>query len=175
MKEAELSMLQRLGASEDSILVVQTNLANTYSNLGRLEEALQLERDVYSGELKLCGEENERTLVSANNYSCSLINLKRFEEAKALLRKSVPTARRVLGENHQLTLKMRKIYARALYQNTSATLDDLREAVTSLEEIERITQRVFGGANPLTLTIEGGLREARAALAARETQPSARA
>ena len=50
-----------------------------------------------------------------------------------------------------------------------ATLDDLREAVTTLEDAERIGRRVLGGANPITTGIEGNLRDARAALRARET------
>ena len=50
---------------------------------------------------------------------------------------------------------------------------DLREAVETLEETERIAQRVLGGAHPVTAGIERHLRAARAALAAREaTQPS---
>ena len=49
------------------------------------------------------------------------------------------------------------------------TLDDLREAVTTLEETERTARRVFGGAHPLTQEIEHHLRDARAALCARET------
>ena len=53
-----------------------------------------------------------------------------------------------------------------------ATLDDLREAVTTLEEAGRIARRVFSGAHPLTETIEGGLQDARAALRARETPPT---
>jgi hypothetical protein len=52
----------------------------------------------------------------------------------------------------------------------SATLDDLREAVTTLEDTERIARRVFGGAHPLTTDIERDLQNARAALRARETQ-----
>ena len=64
---------------------------------------------------------------------------------------------------------MRSIYATALYCDTCATLDDLREAVTTLEDAERATRRVFGGAHPLTVDIEGDLRHARAALRARET------
>ena len=56
----------------------------------------------------------------------------------------------------------------ALYRNNSATLDDLREAVTTLEETARTTRRVMGGAHPLTVAIETALREARAALRARE-------
>ena len=128
-----------------------------------------MRRDVYSGFLKFRGEEHVNTLTSANNYAHCLLSLRRFEEAKALLRKSVPTARRVIGENDQLTLKMRKIYARALYEDPSATLDDLREAATTLEETERIARRVFGDAHPNTAGIEVALGEARAALGARET------
>ena len=56
----------------------------------------------------------------------------------------------------------------------NATLDDLREAVTTLEDVAPITRRVLGGAHPLVQSIERHLRNARAALAARET-PSANA
>ena len=56
----------------------------------------------------------------------------------------------------------------ALYSDDAATLDDLREAATTLEEIEPIAQRVFGGAHPTARTMEKSLRNARAALRARE-------
>ena len=98
---------------------------------------------------------------------------KRFEEAKSLLCKTIPVARRVLGESHEVTLKLRLIYAVALYKDDGATLDDLREAVTTLVEIGRIARRVLGGAHPITTGIEYCLQEeARAALAALQT-PSA--
>ena len=86
-----------------------------------------------------------------------------------MLGKTVPVARRVLGETDRLTLKMRWCYAHALYLDPGATLADLREAVNTLEEIERIARRVLGGAHPLTVNIEGCLRQARAVLRARET------
>ena len=60
-------------------------------------------------------------------------------------------------------------YAKALYHDDSATLDDLREAVTTLEDIERTARRVLGGAHPFTGNIGGSLRNARAVLRARET------
>ena len=83
--EAELSMNRRLGASEANILRVQGNLAVTYASLERLTEALHTRRDVYSGQLKLNGEENSQTILAAYNYATSLANLQRFEEALSLI------------------------------------------------------------------------------------------
>ena len=84
------------------------------------------------------------------------------------MRKTTPVAHRVFGESHDLTLRMRWNYAQALHKDGDAKLDDLREAVTTLEETERIARRVIGGANPLTVNIGRELRNARAALHARE-------
>ena len=174
VQEAELAMYRRHGASERDILCVQGNLAGTYRFLGRDEQALQMKRDVYSGYLKLDGEEHKETLRAAKNYADSLLRLQHFEDAKALLRKTIPVARRVIGEDNLLTLEMRRIYARALYEDDDATLDDLREAVATLEDAIRIARRVLGGAHPITTGIEDELQEARAALRARETPPGTR-
>ena len=51
-------------------------------------------------------------------------------------------------------------------------LGELREAVDTLEDTTRIARRVLGGAHPLTAGFEEDLRDARAALRARETPPS---
>ena len=82
----------------------------------------------------------------------------------------MPVARRVLGEGRDLTLSMRKGYAKALCLDANATLDDVREAVTTLEDAGRIARRVLGVAHPLTAGIEDELRQARVVLRARETQ-----
>ncbi len=162
--EAELAMARRLGASEEDILVLQTNLACTYGRLGRLEQALRIERDVYRGRLKLNGEESRATLLAATNYASTLFERSLHSEAKPLMRKLIPVARRILGESDSLMLTMRKNYARALYLDAGATLDNLREAVTMLEETARTARRVFGGAHPTTVGIGGALQDARAAL-----------
>ena len=96
----------------------------------------------------------------------------RFEEAKSLLRTSIPVARRVLGEDNVTTLSMRWTFAAALFEDPAATLDDLREAVTTLEDTARTVRRVFGASHPLTreFCIELELGAARAALAERETR-----
>ena len=80
----------------------------------------------------------------------------------------MPLARRVLGENHHITLRMRSFYAETVYADADATLDDLREAVATLEETAPTARRVLGSANPLAAAIEGSLQTARAALRARE-------
>ena len=84
----------------------------------------------------------------------------------------MPVARRVLGEGNLITLWFMSTYAESLYKDNGATLDDFREAVTTLEDTERIARRVLGGAHPLAVHIEESLQEARAALRARETPPT---
>ena len=58
-------------------------------------------------------------------------------------------------------------YARALFCCDDATLDDRREAVATLEEVEGIARRVFGSAHPMTKEIGDHLRLTRAAPRAR--------
>jgi hypothetical protein len=152
------------------MLAIRNNLANSYAIVGRGKEALRIRRDVYYGQLKL--KNNVETLRAANNYALSLIDLKHSEEAKPLLRQTIPIARRVLGNNDETRLRMGWYYAAALYLDAGATLDELREAVTTLEDVERIARRVFGGAHPIVMGVEDDLQDARAALRARETPPS---
>ena len=153
--------------TESNILIAQSNLANTYQILGQAEKALRARRDTYSGWLKLKGEDDAATLCEASNLAFALASLVRFDEAKALLRRMMPVARRAVGSSHITTLRTRFIYAAALYEDPAATLDDLREAVTTLEDTIRIARRVLGGVHPTTEGIEQDLRDARAALRAR--------
>ena len=135
---------------------------------------IRTERDVYFGWLKLNGEEDIYALRAAVNYAHTLVGLLRFEEARSLSRKTMPVARRALGEGHILTLKMAFHYSRALYEDPEATLDDLREAVATLEDTMRIARRVLGGAHPLIVEVEKAVRYAReCSTAANLTQPSA--
>jgi hypothetical protein len=64
---------------------------------------------------------------------------------------------------------MRGIYAQTLYLDKGATLDDLREAAITFEDIEPIARRLLGNSHPTVRSIESGLRKSRAALRARET------
>ena len=68
-----------------------------------------------------------------------------------------------------ITLIAKQYYAETLYNNVNAgasrrPLDDLREAVTTLEYVERTARRVFGGAHPFVEQVEHFLRESRGLL-----------
>ena len=152
------------GESDAGAPTAKANIANSYQMGGRFEDALRIYRDVYSKRLKLKGEEHGDTCKAAYNYVTVLATLKRFDETKAIMLRMIPVARRTLGESNDLTLSMRGIYAEALYEDPSATLGDLREAVETLEETERIAQRVLGGANPRVRSMVQALRAARATL-----------
>ena len=63
---------------------------------------------------------------------------------------------------------LKSVYAQALYRDPGATLDDLREAVTTGEETAQTARRVLGGAHPITSSVENSLRISREVLRARE-------
>ena len=56
------------------------------------------------------------------------------------------------------------LYAKLLYEDTVATLDDLREALNTLEAIRPTARRATGSAHPLSVGIEVALEEVRDAL-----------
>ena len=98
----------------------------------------------------------------------AIVRLKRFEEARSLLRKNLPVLRRVARDSSEVSIRMRALYAQSLYHDAAATLDDLREAATTLEDTVQIARRVFGGAHPTTEEMEVAVRDARTILRARE-------
>ena len=85
-----------------------------------------------------------------------------------MLLKTMPLSRRVLGRSNEITLRLSWNYARALCNDPDATLDDVREAVATLEDADQIARRVFGGAHPDVVGIEESLRFARKVLRIRE-------
>ena len=82
-------------------------------------------------------------------------------------------AQRVSGESGHITLTLKEVYAEALYKDDGATLGNLREALTTLEDIDRTARRVLASLHPRVRSIEESLESVRAALRARET-PSPR-
>jgi len=163
--EAKLAMLRRIDAPEEHIFIAQSNLASTYEILG-LPGTLSLRQEIYYERLRLNGEVHEEILSAAYNLKVTLLDLQR-SEAKPLLQKIMPVARRVLGKGSTVTLRMWWTYAKMLYKDDGATFDDLREAVTMLEETERTARRVLGGAHPIVVYMGKSLRDSRVVIDAR--------
>ena len=63
---------------------------------------------------------------------------------------------------------MRTQSAATFLHNPGATLDEIREAINTLEEMEPIARRTLGIAHPIAVNIQGELQKARALLRARE-------
>ena len=102
-EEAELSLERRLvQIEENTVLALQSNIAMVYHQLGRLEEGHKHERDVYSGRLRLNGEEHlENPRCSQQLLGVAFCHSGASKKPGRLLRKTVPVARRVLGENDE--------------------------------------------------------------------------
>ena len=139
---------------------MQGNLAITYNELGRHEEALSLRRDVYFGRLKLSGKEHEETIREASNYAINLLDLRRFKEAKSLLCKWAPVAQRVFGAEHWRTLSLREDLARATLAGDSSSKEK-RKALQTLEETLGVMRRVLGAAHPETQRVQRQLEAHR--------------
>ena len=88
-------------------------------------------------------------------------DLQRFEEAKALLRKTITVARRVLGESGAYTLRLRWLYANCLCDCNNATLNDVAEAVQTLESVAQLWKRVMGERHPEMARVLNASKAAR--------------
>ena len=173
VREAELAMERRRGSRRiTSVLRMQGNLAGSYEALGRLEEASEQYRQVYFGLMSTLGEEHLDTIGAANNYASSFARRERYAEARSLLRKTMPVARRVLPENDEAWFMMRMNFAAVLYEPDWATVDDVREAVTTLEDLAPITRRVLGCKHPTVVSIELSLRKVRGKARAMALSPA---
>ena len=156
MQEAELSMLQRLGESESTLLGVRTNIASSYQSLGRLKEALAMERDIYTKKVALSGKSSPFTLTAAICLANTLAKMHKYDEVCSFASERIPECQRVLGAEHENTLFLRTIYARALFE------DDPEQAETILVDVSRIARRVLGPSHCRTVAAEHELGFVRA-------------
>jgi len=164
--EALLATDMRLGAPEENVLCVKNNISNCHADLGRKDEALEIQREIYDRKCLLGSEHTESTLVSAANLAVSLHAFHRFAECRSFALERIVDAERVLGAEHNLTVGFRKIYAVALCSNPEATQSDTQLAIETLEGCVRMSRRVMGKTHPRTLEAERLLGRAREQLAA---------
>ena len=164
VKEAMLSSLQRLNASEDIILRTKMNVAITYTILHRDKSAIKLHREAYVGFKRLHGVSHQCTINAAQNLVNALGKSGDFAAAKALLREQIPYMRQ-LGPDSSRTLQLRLLLAMCLNEDNNATRGDIEESVTILEDVDRRARRVLGGNHPLAAQVHGALERSRRRLA----------
>ena len=156
------------GRGTGDVLCTMSSMAICYNMLGRADEALELERQLYSTHLKHDPRlSSPDTILAGNNLAGSLVRGKLYAEARGLLKTIIPTARRSLGDDHPITLNLRGSSAQAIYMDERAASDEknLVDAVATCEDCVRISRRVMGPMHPKHLNFQDDLRRARAVLA----------
>jgi len=173
VREAELATEERLGASPLRTLVTRGNLALSYYHLGRIEDALRLQREVYTGWqiLSVSSEVlsssalreavGDSLAISVGNLTELLVAAREFEEAQSLAREKLPAIIDRHGSDHTLTLEVRTWYARALFLEG----EDLSEPERIHEDVWRRSRRVLGDSHPDTERAREFLEEVRSARA----------
>jgi hypothetical protein len=121
--------------------------------------------EVYAGKLARRGAGHESSIITAVAILGHLLTAKRFGEVKSFAREQIPLSTRAMGAENRTTLLIRWRLAIALYQDPDASLDDIVEAATTLEDVSRRWIRVFGPADPDSNHIQFHLQNARKLLA----------
>lgn len=150
----------RAGAevSTENLLAAKSNIAGTYSRLGRVEEAVNMEREIYDDSKALLGPLDLQTLSVAANLMHTMSMLHRFDEVKAFFL-GLEAARQTLGPDNYLVLKLTSAYAHGLYYDPTATRDEQLEAITMFEDIRGRILRVWGRDHPHFENIDQNLAQ----------------
>jgi hypothetical protein len=93
----------KLGADHPSTLTSMANLASTYRNQGRWEEAESLFVQVMETRKTELGADHPDTLTSMNNLAFTFKNRGEVEKATRLIEECVEKQKQVLGPNHPHT------------------------------------------------------------------------
>ena len=93
-----------LGVEHPDTLGSMANLASTYRNQGRWDEAEKLEVQVMKTSLRVLKEEHPSTLTSMANLALTYWNQGRWDEAEKLQMQVMKTRKKVLKEEHPDTL-----------------------------------------------------------------------
>ena len=143
-----------LGRSGDKIdRRTLSNLASTLSRVGRLDESLDLHRQIHAS--YKAETPTHSSIIAAQNLALSLSKKKRFDEARALLLETIPTARRALGDEDEITLRTEFYYAEMpLDYEEVASLDELRDSQLRLAKLDRTASRVLGPSHPIAMNIK---------------------
>jgi hypothetical protein len=137
----ELATEKRVGARESDMLRVKGNIASTYQSLGRLEEALSLEREIYARHVALEGMDSDITMIAVICLANTLSKLRRYGEVISFTQDKITLCQRVLGAEHEHTFFLRELYALVLFNIGSH--DDREQAEAILADVVQKMRRVL--------------------------------
>ena len=95
------------------------------------------------------------------------LDLNEYAEVKSLVRTNIPYARRRHGNDHLITTNLLELLSVIIidevqqHRDAADPSEDLREAVTTLEDLCKRGRRIFGATHPQTLKFEKNLKRAR--------------
>ncbi|KAG8782587.1 hypothetical protein FRC20_011914 [Serendipita sp. 405] len=141
-----------VGSNTKPTLDSMAMLSNSYYSLGKVQEALQLDEEVFQKWKQLFGPDHLYTLHAMNNLADSYRSLGRVEEALPLQEEVLPKRRQLLGPDHLHTLSAMNNLA-ASY----SSLGRVEEALQLQEEVFQKRKQLLGPDHLETLIAMGNL------------------
>ena len=160
-----------LEAKQANILGAQGMIVRIMANLGRLEEAVELQREVFAGSIELDGLEHKDTIYQGSVLVVALLKVNRVAESQELA-DEILTVAEFLHEDDWVMISLKMAYCRTIYADDAATVEELTAVVTDLDELRQRSQRVFGAGHSTTTKIQSHLTEAREKLDGARGEPA---
>ena len=132
-----------LGSDHPDTLASRNNLAGTYRASGRLDKAIPLYEQVFSGRSRVLGTDHPGTLTSRLNLAYAYQDAGRLDEAIPLYEQVFSGRSRVLGSDHRSTLMSRDELAGAYRE--AGRFD---EAIPLKKQILADAMRIMGPDSP---------------------------
>jgi tetratricopeptide (TPR) repeat protein len=154
-----LNNLTRLRGEEhpDTIWAMR-NLANSFGDLGKLDEAASMQREVLEKLRRIFGKEHPSTIAAMNDLAVTLRDQGKLDEAASMQKEVLEKWRKILGNEHPDTIGAMSNLAYLL-----GDLGKLDEAATMMREVLEKRRRILGeehldtisAINNLTVTLRG--------------------
>ncbi|MFF3540167.1 tetratricopeptide repeat protein, partial [Streptomyces sp. NPDC002466] len=141
-----------LGDEHPDTLTARANLATSYRQAGRTDDAINLLEHVLADRERLLGNQHPHTLTTRNNLAASYWQAGRTDDAINLLEHALADRERLLGNQHPHTLTARANLATS-YRQAGRT----GEAITIEEHVLADCERLLGNQHPHTLTTRNNL------------------
>jgi tetratricopeptide (TPR) repeat protein len=134
-----------LGPEHPDTLKAMQNLANSYDDAGRRDEALKLREKVMALRRKVSGPEHPDTVSAMKNLATSYSEAGRQDEALKLREEVLALRRKVLGPEHPDTIAILNDIAWSLATSEAPENRNGTNAVSLAEEAVTATHRTNAG------------------------------